>query len=181
MSQATAATTIAPTRPAGAPILVPVDTDAAVDAGRILVALHQRVERQFQAYEAAEGAHARQHRAMRAIAQALATHVTVEDELVYPALRAQTGRHDSEIEHQLQQDHLLDLLLVELGGMIPADRGYHGKVSVLMEVFRQHARDAEGLVVPELHRRLDPTEREMLGQRLLERAGQLESRPRRGW
>lgn len=180
MSQATATTTTIPRdRRAGGPTLVPADV--AVDAGQMLEALHQRVERQFQAYEAAEGAHARQHRAMRAIAQALATHVTVEDELVYPALRAQTGRHDSEIEHQLQQDHLLDLLLVELGGMIPADRGYHGKVSVLMEVFRQHARDAEGLVVPELHRRLDPTEREMLGQRLLERAGQLESRPRRGW
>jgi hypothetical protein len=180
MSQATAAT-ISGTRPAGAPILVPVEPDAAVDAGRILVALHQRVERQFQAYEAAEGAHAREHRAVRAIAQVLATHATVEDELVYPALRAQTGRHDSEIERQLQQDHLLDLLLVELGGMIPADRGYHGKVSVLIQVFRQHARDAEALVVPELRRRLDPTERQVLGQRLLERAGQLESRPRRGW
>jgi Hemerythrin HHE cation binding domain len=180
MSQAPPAT-IPRTRTAGTPTLVPVDTDAGMDASRTLVALHERVERQFQAYEDAEGAHARQHRALHAIAQALATHVTVEDELVYPALRAQTARHDGEVERQLQQDHLLDLLLVELRGMIPADPGYDAKVRVLMQVFRQHARDAEALVLPELHRCLDPTDREVLGRRLLERVGQLEGRPRRGW
>jgi hypothetical protein len=42
-------------------------------------------------------------------------------------------------------------------------------------------RDAEALLVPELRRRLDPAERETLGRRLLERVGQLEGRPRRGW
>jgi hypothetical protein len=176
MSQATAATI-----PRARPTLVPVDTDTSVDAGRTLIALHERVERQFEAYEDAEGSHARQHKAMRTIAKVLATHVTVEDELLYPALRAQTGRHDGEIERQLQQDHLLDLLLVELRSMIPADRGYDGKVRVLMQVFRQHAHDAEALVVQELHRRMDPPEREALGQRLLERVGQLKGRPRNGW
>ena len=49
------------------------------------------------------------------MATALATHVAVEDELVYPALRGHTGRHDTEVERQLQQDHLLDLVMVELG------------------------------------------------------------------
>src|SRR6266540_3337616 len=77
--------------------LVPVDIDAAVDGPRMLMAIHERVERQFAAYEDAEGSHARQHRALRAIGAVLATHVTLEDELLYPALRAQTARHDHEI------------------------------------------------------------------------------------
>jgi hemerythrin superfamily protein len=161
--------------------LRPVDVDAAADAARMLVALHERVERQFEVYEAAEGGHRAQHQAVGAIATALATHVAVEDELLYPAVRAHTGRHDGEIDRQLQQDHLLDLVLVELGGMIPADRGYDAKVRVLMQVFRQHARDAEALLLPELRRRLGPAERELLGRRLLERVGQLEGRPRPGW
>jgi len=167
------ATTIPLPRPTGASVLVPVDVDAAVDGARMLVALHERVERQFDAYETAEGSHAAQHQAVGAITSALATHVAVEDELLYPAVRAHTGRHDGEINRQLQQDHLLDLLLVELGGMIPGDRGYDAKVRVLMQVFRQHARDAEALLLP--------AERETLGRRLLERVGQLEGRPRRGW
>jgi hemerythrin superfamily protein len=182
MAQATATTTTIPRdRRAGGPTLAPVDTGAAVDAGQMLEALHRRVERQFQAYEAAEGSHVRQRRAVRAIAKALATHVTVEDELLYPALRAQTGRHDGEVERQRQQDHVLDLLLVELAGMIPSERGYDAKVGVLMQVFRQHARDAEALVIPELRGRLDPAEHERLGRRLAQRVGQLESRPRKGW
>jgi hypothetical protein len=76
--------------------LHPVDVDAAADAARMLVALHERVERQFEAYEAAEGS--------AAVAKALATHVAVEDELLYPTLQAHTGRHDAEIERQRQPD-----------------------------------------------------------------------------
>ena len=161
--------------------LRPVDVDAAADAVRMLVALHERVERQFEAYEAVEGSNAASYRAVNAVAMALATHVAIEDELLYPAVRAHSGRHDPEIERQLQQDHLLDLVMVELAGMVPADRGYDAKVGVLMQVFRQHARDAEALLLPELRRRLGPAERELLGRRVLERVGQLEGRPRRGW
>ena len=175
------ATILDPVRPPEPRVLRPVDVDAAADAARMLAALHERVERQFEAYEAAEGSHAARYRAVAAVATALATHVAVEDELVYPALRDHTGRHDTEVERQLQQDHLLDLVMVELGGMVPSDRGYDGKVRVLMQVFRQHARDAEALIGQHLRRYLGPGERERLGLRMLERVGQLEGRPRRGW
>ena len=175
------ATTIPFPRQRDGSVLVPVDVDAAVDGARMLVALHERVERQFEAYEAAEGSAAGRYQAVAAVAKALATHVAVEDELLYPALQAHTGRHDPEIERQLQQDHLLDLIMVELGGMVPTDRGYDGKFRVLVQVFRQHARDAEELLLPELRRRLSPAEREVLGRRVLERVGQLEGRPRPGW
>jgi hemerythrin superfamily protein len=174
------ATTITLPRPGGASVLVPVDVDAAVDGARMLVALHERVERQFDAYEAAEGSPNAQHQAVGAIARALATHVAVEDELLYPAVQAHTGRHDGEINRQLQQDHLLDLLLVELGGMVPTDRGYDAKVGVLMQVFRQHARDAETLIYQNTSK-FAPGERETLGRQMLERIAQLERRPRWGW
>lgn len=67
--------------------------------------------------------------------------------------------------------------MVELAAMVPADRGFDAKVRVLMQVFRQHVRDAGALVVPELRRHLDPAEREVLGRRLLERVAQLEGGP----
>jgi hemerythrin HHE cation binding domain-containing protein len=175
------ATALDPAPAHEARVLRPVDVDAGADAGRMLVALHERVERQFEAYEAAEGSAAARYRAVAAVARALATHVAVEDELLYPALQAHTGRHDVEIERQLQQDHLLDLVMVELGGMIPSDRSYDGKVRVLVQVFRQHARDAETLIGQYMSRYLTRDEREELGLRMLERVGQLEGRPRPGW
>jgi hemerythrin superfamily protein len=166
----------------GTAILVPVAVDAVVDAASMLVALHGRIERQFALYEQAEGSQRGRYQLMRAIGSALATHVALEDELLYPALQAHTANYDPEIERQLEQDHLLDMIMVELGGMIPADRRFDAKVRVLMQVFRQHARDSETLLLPELRQRLDPGEREQLSHRLLERLGQLESRPwRRGW
>ncbi|HET7517508.1 MAG TPA: hemerythrin domain-containing protein, partial [Actinomycetes bacterium] len=91
------ATTLDPAPAREARTLPLVDADAA----RVLVALHDRVERQFEAYEAAEGSHAVRRQAVAAAARALATHVAVEDELLYPALAARTGRHDAEIERQL--------------------------------------------------------------------------------
>jgi hypothetical protein len=175
------ATTLDPGPVREARALRPVDVDAAADAARMLVALHERVERQFEAYEAAEGSAAGRYQAVAAVAKALATHVAVEDELLYPTLQAHTGRHDAEIERQLAQDHLLDLVMVELGGMIPSDRGYDGKVQVLVQVFRQHARDAETLIGQYMSKYLSPVEREQLGLQMLERVGQLEGRPRPGW
>jgi hypothetical protein len=61
------------------------------------------------------------------------------------------------------------------------DPRHDAKVRVLIQAFRQHAHDAETLLIPELRRHLDPAERELLGRRLLERLGQLEGRPRPGW
>ncbi len=157
------------------PVAVDAGMDAAVDPASALVALHGRIERQFARYQQAEGSYPKRYQAIRAISAALATHVTLEDELLYPALRAQTAAHDPEIEQQLEQDHLLDLLLVELGGMVPSDRRFDAKVRVLMQVFYQHEHDSEALLVPELRRRLDPGGSAQLTQRLLERLGQLES------
>jgi hypothetical protein len=151
---------------------------SSVDVVSVLAEVHLRVARTFATYDAAEGSHARQYRALGAIAIALATHVAVEDELLFPAIRAQTGRHDTELERQRQQDHLLDLLLVELGGMVPSDRYFDAKVQVLMQVFGHHVHDAEALLGPELRRLLNAGERDQLGRRMLERIHQLEGRPR---
>jgi Hemerythrin HHE cation binding domain len=170
-----------PARPTTTALLVPADVDAAADAARMWVALHERVERQFALYDAADGSPAEQYRAVSAIDAALATHVALEDELLYPAVIDRAGHHDREVERQLEQDHLLDLLMVELGDMLPTTPRYDAKVRVLIQAFRQHARDAETLLVPELTRVLSFAEREELGRRLLERIAQLEGRPRAGW
>ncbi len=147
-----------------------------MEATSIVIETHVAVERSFATYDAAEGSQHRQYQAMLAISDALAAHAAVEQELLYPALRRRTGRYDGEIERQLEQSHLLDLLLVELGAMVPADRRFDAKVRLLLDLFRQHARDQELVVLPELRRRLDAGERERLGSELAERSRQLHQR-----
>jgi Hemerythrin HHE cation binding domain len=145
-----------------------------MDATTVIIETHAGVERAFARYDQAEGSHPRQLRALRAIARELAVHAAVEEELIYPALRELTGRHDGAIARHLEQVHLLDMVLVELGGMIPADRRFDVKVGLLAELFRQHAREQELALLPELRRGLELDDRQRLGRELLDRIGQLQ-------
>ena len=77
----------------------------------------------------------------------------------------------------MEQSHLLDLLLVELGRMLPSEPRYDAKVGLLVELFRQHVRDQESTLLPELRRRLDDDEREQLGAEVTERASRLRAGP----
>lgn len=150
-----------------------------MDATSVIIERHAELERAFDAFDRAEGSQHRQIRALRSIAGGLAVHATVEEEVLYPAIRELTGRHDRRLERQLEHGHLLELLLVELGGMVPADRRFEVKVGLLGELFRQHARDQEMELLPELRRRLEFEDRVQLGKELLERMHQLQGVPER--
>ena len=152
-----------------------------MDASAVIVEAHAELERLFAAYEGADGGVTARVRIFGAIAGALGVHGSVEGDLLYPALQAQTSRYDGDIRRQLEQAHLLELLAVELAAMAPTDPRYDAKVQVLQQVFRLHVRDEEALILPEVRRRLSPSDREALGHSLLERTRQLTNRPRRGW
>jgi hypothetical protein len=149
-----------------------------MDASAVIVEAHAELERLFAAYEGADGGATGRSRIYEAIAGALRVHGTVEGDLLYPALQAQTCRYDGEIRRQLEQAHLIDLLAVELTAMVPADPRYDAKMQVLQQIFRLHVRDEEALILPEVRRRLSPPDREELGRSLLERTRELTSRPR---
>lgn len=152
-----------------------------MDASAVIVEAHAELERLFAAYEGTGGGATARRRTLGAIVGALGVHATLEGEVLYPALQAQTSRYDGDIRRQLEQAHLLDLLAVELAAMVPADPRYDAKVQVLQQVFRLHVRDEEALILPEVRRRLSPSDREELGRSLLERTRQLTNRPRGGW
>ena len=152
-----------------------------MDASAVIVEAHAELERLFAAYEGANGETTARVRILGAIAGALGVHESVECDLLYPALQAQTSRYDGDIRRQLEQAHLLELLAVELAAMVPTDPRYDAKVQVLQQVFRLHVRDEEALILPEVRRRLSLSDRQALGRSLLERTRQLTNRPRRAW
>jgi Hemerythrin HHE cation binding domain len=150
-----------------------------MDATSVIIECHADLERALADYDQAEGSPRRQIRALRAIAGGLAVHAAVEDEILYPAIRELTGRYNQRIVRHLEQTHVLELLLVELGGMLPADRHFDAKVGLLGELFRQHARDQEADLLPQLRRRMEHEDRVRLGKELLERMHDLKGVPAR--
>lgn len=148
------------------------------DPGSVLIDLHVDAERTFARFDAAEGSYRGRFQAVREIANTLAVHHAVEQELVYAALREHTARHDRVIDRELEQSHLLNLLLIELGRMLPSEPRYDAKVGMVVELFRQHVREQETTLLPELRRRLDDDERGRLGAAATERASRLRAGPR---
>ena len=147
------------------------------DAANVIIRTHVQVERAFAAFDRAEGSRTAAYRAMLGISDALAAHTTLEQELLWPAVQDLTGRHDHEIARQLEVSHLLDVVLVELGTMTPADRRFAAKIEVALDLFRAHVRDTELHLLPELRRRLDDDEAGRLGAELAERGRRLADGP----
>jgi hypothetical protein len=81
---------------------------------------------------------------------------------------------------RLRQCRRLGRLADEPLGWAPTSR-YGAKLQVLLQVFRLHVRGEEALILPEVRRRLSPSDREQLGRSLMERTGQLTGRSRGGW
>jgi hypothetical protein len=152
-----------------------------MDATSTIIELHGRIERLFHAYDNAHGSPVRQVNQLHAIADVLAVHATVEDELLYPAVRAETAEYDAEIDRELEQHNVMSLLLVELGSMSPNESRYDAKVQVLKQVFHQHARDQEDTLLPLLRGALGPVEGAALGQRLWDRGARLENPKEPAW
>lgn len=152
-----------------------------MDATSTIIELHGRIERLFRAYDEAHGSPVKQVTQLNAVADILAVHATVEDELLYPAVRAETSTLNDEMDREQEQHNLMSLLLAELGSMTPNDRHYNAKVQVLKQVFRAHARDQEDQVLPVLRGALDPVEGAALGQRLWDRGARLENPREPAW
>jgi len=137
---------------------------AAADLAGAVDGLHAAVEDVFGEFDRADGGRAMEYRALLRISDAMAAHATVEQELLHPAVREQTGRHEDDFERHLEQQHLMDLILVELASMVPGERRFRTKIRLLRDLFRQHVAEQERTLLPELHRYLDAAERRRLAE-----------------
>jgi hypothetical protein len=147
------------------------------DATTVIIHNHAEVERAFAEFDRAEGSRSASYRAMLRISDALAAHTALEQELLWPAVQDLTGRHDDEIDRQLELSHLLDVVLIELGTTTPADRRFAAKLEIALDLFRVHARATELQLLPELRRRLDDDAGARLGAELARRERRLAGGP----
>jgi hypothetical protein len=147
------------------------DRDGAELSGAV-DGLHAAVQEAFAELDKAEGHRALQYRALLRIFHALAAHTTAEQELLAPVLDGQPGRHERTVERQLARHRLLEVLLVELAAMVPAEQPFEAKVRLLRELFGEHVAEQVQALAPALHH-LDPGERRRLTEEVSARARRL--------
>lgn len=126
------------------------------DAISMLELDHRKIESLFAAYADA-GPRDLEHKwqIVAALRQLLAVHTTIEEEVLYPAVRAAgTRRTAHELAEALQEHHIADVLLAELAGCSPEREEFDAKVEVLDENVAHHVEDEETELFVEARRRL---------------------------
>jgi hemerythrin superfamily protein len=115
------------------------------DVFEMLKSDHRRVEELFSRFEDAD------KRTRTEIAnetlQALEIHTTIEEELVYPAIREVLDEKE-QVDEALEEHHVAKLLIKELRKMNPGTEEFAPKFKVLGEIVQHHAEEEENEMFP---------------------------------
>jgi hemerythrin superfamily protein len=131
-----------------------------MDAITLLKNDHKTVERLFKTFEKA-GDRAGKTKAdtVKSIIKELSVHAAIEEQVFYPAIRAEVPDTEGEVLESLEEHHIVKWVLSELEGMGPDDERFDAKVTVLIENVRHHVKEEET--------ELFPTVRAALGRKRL--------------
>jgi hemerythrin superfamily protein len=135
-----------------------------VDAITLLKNDHKTVKKLFREFQQA---HKREQpgreKYVTQLVQELSIHAAIEEEVFYPAVRAELPDLEDEILESLEEHHGVKWTCLELTKMDPSDERYDAKVIVLSEHVNHHVQEEEGEWFPKV--------REGLGRKRLAELG----------
>ena len=139
-----------------------------MDAIQLLKQQHREVEELFESFEKAKSEGPKQKIATQ-ICQKLKAHAMLEEEIFYPAARAEIEDEDLLDEAQVEHNSAKQLIAeIEQG---PGDELWEAKVKVLGEYIKHHVKEEER----EMFKEIRATELDLkeLGQQMMERHQEL--------
>jgi hemerythrin-like domain-containing protein len=142
------------------------------DAIVLLKNEHKDVKKLFRQFEkAGENATATKGKIVRQIIEMLIVHTYLENEIMYPQVRALLPEVEDDVLESYEEHHVADLLCMELWSMDPGHERFDAKTTVLIENVEHHIEEEEDEWFPKV--------REGLGRRKLQEIGQqmAEARP----
>ena len=142
------------------------------DAVALLIADHDKVKRLFREFERCDAAHQDlKHDLAQQICMDLTIHTTLEDEIFYPAARAETGDFQH-IDTALEEHGTIRELVARIRGMATGDGELAGTVQQLRECVEHHVMEEEQELFPKV-RQSDADLQELYAQ-MQERKEQLQ-------
>ena len=115
-----------------------------MDAITLLRTDHRAVEQLFKKFEkAGDRAHIEKRRIVDRIIEELSIHAAIEEQLFYPAARANVPATEDIVFESLEEHHIVKWLLSELEGLDPAHERFDAKVTVLIENVRHHVEEEQ--------------------------------------
>jgi hemerythrin-like domain-containing protein len=125
---------------------------------------HKQILRAFRDFEnAGDAAYKTKGNLVDKIIELLTVHTYIENEVMYPRVRALVPELEDDVLESYEEHHVADLLVMELAGMKPDDERFTAKTTVLIESVRHHIEEEEDEWFPEV--------REALGRKVLQEIG----------
>ena len=106
---------------------------------------HQKVQALFDEFEGAD------NRSRQGIGNQILTeleiHATLEETLIYPAIREALDEDDM-MDEALEEHHVVERMIKELRKMQPKDERHRAKFKVLSEIVKHHVEEEESEILP---------------------------------
>lgn len=146
-----------------------------MDAIELLTADHNRVRGLFARFrEAHEGKDdVTAIEVAGKIFDELKVHTTIEEEVFYPAVHDASEEIGETVDEGLEEHHVVDGLMEELGQVEPAGDEWNAKMTVLIENVEHHAEEEEKSLFPPVKGAFDAAALEGLAQKLEQRKAAL--------
>ena len=150
-----------------------MSTDAIV----ILKDDHKRIRSLFKRFqESGPNAHSTRGKIVDEIIQELTVHTYIENEVMYPQVRALVPELEQDVLESYEEHHVADLLVMELVPMTWKDERFVAKATVLIENVDHHIEEEEQEWFPKVREGLTRTQLREIGAEL---AAAKEKAPRR--
>lgn len=130
---------------------------------------HKEIRDLFRRFEqTGENATARQGQIVDQILQALTAHTYIENEGMYPRVRALLPDLEEDVLESYEEHHVADVLCAELAALRPDAERFHAKATVLIESVTHHMDEEEQDWFPKVRNGLGRKQLQELGAELIE-------------
>ncbi|MDT0214230.1 hemerythrin domain-containing protein [Knoellia sp. CPCC 206450] len=138
------------------------------DAIVLLKEDHKEIRKLFTDFEnAGEDASKTKAKIVHRIIELLTVHTYIENEVMYPRVRALLPDLEDDILESYEEHHVADVLVMELYGMEPDAERFDAKATVLIENVRHHIEEEEDEWFPKVRAGLGRKALQEIGEELL--------------
>lgn len=120
------------------------------DAVALLTADHDKVKKLFREFDQCDASHqGLKHDLAQQICMDLTIHATIEEEIFYPAARAETS-DQQQVDEALEEHGTIKELVSRIRGMATGDSELDGTVQTLRECVEHHVTEEEQEMFPQM-------------------------------
>jgi hemerythrin superfamily protein len=139
------------------------------DAIVALKADHKEIRRLFREFQGTgDRAVKKKGKLVEQIIRALTVHTYIENEVMYPEVRALLPDLEEDVLESYEEHHIADVLCVELAGMAPDAERFDAKTTVLIESVTHHIEEEEQDWFPKVRAGLGRKQLQEIGAKLEE-------------